>query len=166
MKRITILIFTSLLVILSGCGSATKITTSQNPKNLVGKKIHLQLVTSSGAISVSLGAMTSSSSVIAEGNAMSGEKQAEIAAQNLAFELRSLGLKLTNSSEDSEVVANFSIGTIRYDPIAGWIADQAFLEFYDSSGQHILTVRAQAKFITPTVKNIINNLVNELEKNL
>lgn len=156
----------TLMILLSGCGSASKITTSQNPKTLIGKKINLQLITSSGAISISAGAMGSSLSVIAGGSAMSGEKQAEIIAQDLAFELRALGLNLTNSQEDSEVIAKFSIGTIRYDPLAGWIADQAFLEFYDSSGQHILTVRVKAKFVTPTVENIVKNLVKELSYNL
>lgn len=165
MEKLSILAFT-ILFFLSGCGSASKITSSQSPKNLIGKKIHLQILTSSGATSVSIGAMSSSSFVIAEGHSMSGERQAEIAAQNLAFELRSLGFNLTNSPEDSDVIANFSIGTIRYDSLAGWIADQAFLEFNDITGNHILTVLAKARFVTPTVENIIKNLVGELSRNL
>ena len=165
MKKLTIFAFTTLFFLL-GCGSASKITSSQSPSNLIGKKIHLQILTSSGATSVSIGAMSLSSSVIAGGHSMSVDWQAEIAAQNLAFELRSLGLNLTNSPEDSDVIANFSIGTIRYDPITGWIADQAFLEFNDITGNHILTVRAKARFVTPTVDNIVKNLVNELSRNL
>lgn len=96
---------------------------------------------------------------------MRGEDQAEIVAQNLAFELRSLGLKLANA-EESEVIANFSIGTVRYDPLTGWIADQAFLEFSDMSGEHILTVRAKTKLVTPTVDNLVKNLIKELENSL
>lgn len=166
MKNKTIFTLMTLLILLSGCGSTSRITTSQNPKTLIGKKINLQLITSSGAISISAGTLSSGSSVITGGSTMSGEKQAKIVAQDLAFELRSLGLNLTNSPKDSEVLAKFYIGTIRYDPLVGWIADQAFLEFFDSSEQHILTVKAKAKFITPTVENIVKNLVKELSNNL
>lgn len=166
MNKATIYTLASLLIIISGCGSATKITTSQSPGIINGKKIHLQLLTSSGVFSISQGDMSSRSSAITSDSDNREEKHALLVAHNLAFELRLLGLNLTNSPEDSEVIANFSIGTIRYDPLAGWIADQAFLEFQDSSGQHILTVRAKAKLVTPTVENIVKNLVKELSLNL
>ena len=166
MKKIKIFTLMLILILLSGCGSASRITTSQNPTTINGKKINLQLITLSGTISITTGVMSSNSNIITYDIASSGEKQAFIAAQNLAFELRTLGFNLTNSQEDSEVVAKFSIGTIRYDLIAGWIADQAFLEFYDSSGQHILSISAKARFITPTVNNIVKNLVKELSNKL
>lgn len=163
MKTLFVILISTLLL---GCGTTAKITSSQPTSVLNGKKIHLQLPTSSGAMSISGAAMNSESSVVAGGSAMSGEDQAEIAAQNLVFELRSLGLRLTNTVDDSDVLANFSIGTIRYDPITGWIADQAFLEFIDKNGDHILTVRAKTKFVTPTVDNMIKKLIKELENSL
>ena len=96
---------------------------------------------------------------------MSGSSQALLVAQNLSFELAALGFQMVDSQDKADAVALFSIGTVRYDPLAGWIADQAFLVFKDAeSGTTLCTLRADTQFITPTVKRITKNLVRAARK--
>ena len=52
---------------------------------------------------------------------------------------------------------------MRYDPIAGWIADQAFLEFYDANTNDFLyAIKTDARAITPIVKTLIQKLTNSV----
>jgi len=153
----------SLVFLLFSCGTTTKFVASSKKVNLKNKIIVLQLGTSSGAVTISAASLSN----LSVGHAMSGEEQALIAANNLAFELRFLGLKLTNNSHDADIIATFSIGTIRYDPITGWIADQAYLEFIDlETGDFICGIKAKPRFITPTVENMIKNIINSLSSKL
>ena len=120
--------------LLISCGSSVKLVSSQPPKTLLNKKIYMQLETSSGAISISdIGMsygtislsdkrMDYNQSNIANTSAMKGEKHVLISAKNMAFELRLLGLNLVTRKDQAEIIANLSIGTVRYDIFTGWIA--------------------------------------------
>jgi hypothetical protein len=70
---------------------------------------------------------------IAGGHVMNGNTQAQHALESMKFELMGIGFDVLDEAESADAIAEFSIGAIRYDPLAGWIADQAFLKFKDAS---------------------------------
>lgn len=92
------------------------------------------------------------------GQVSSGEAQAAQALESLKFELLALGFQMTDTPAEADALADFSIGQIRYDPLVGWIADQAVLTFKDPSGKVLAGFRAQSRGITPTVNNIVTKL--------
>jgi len=98
-------------------------------------------------------------------HAMSGNDQVIMAAQDIAFALNEMGFDTVEKAEDADMVALFSIGTVRYDPLAGWIADRAFLQFKDQrSGSTVLSIKADGQIITPTVGTIVENLIAEVRR--
>lgn len=181
MKKILILMF--LMSFLTGCGAAIRCNIkAQGTQLRQYNKMYLVLQTVSGAISVqstNLGAgfgvartinpstdvSSTVGSSIGTSHAMSGSDQAILVAQSLAFELNSLGFQMVDSAADADIVALFSIGSVRNDPIVGWIADQAFITFKNAkTNETIGTFRADTRFVTPTARTIVKNLVNEIEK--
>ena len=181
MKKILILML--LMSFLTGCGAAIRCNIkAQGIQLRQYNKMYLVLQTVSGAISVqstNLGAgfgvattinpstdvLSTVGSSIGTSHAMSGRDQAILVAQSLAFELNSLGFQMVDSAADADIVALFSIGSVRNDPIVGWIADQAFITFKNAkTNETICTFRADCRFITPTTRTIVKNLVNEIEK--
>jgi hypothetical protein len=106
------------------------------------------------------------SSSVGASHAMSGGDQSLLIAQGLAFDLESLGFEIVNESTEAEILALFSIGTVRFDPITGWIADQAFLTLKEAkTGNTLCSFRADVRFITPTVKTLVRQLVQAVERN-
>ena len=88
-----------------------------------------------------------------------------MAAQDIAFALRDQGFETVDDPEQADMIALFSIGTVRYDPLAGWIADRAFLQFKESkTGSMIVSIKADAQVVTPTVSTLVDNLISEVEK--
>jgi hypothetical protein len=178
-KSLILLLFLSLL---TGCGATIRKNIPASGVSLRNySKLHLILATATGAVSVNNtdidtstgntsfhqgGATTSGfGSSIGTSHAMSGSSQALIIAQDLSFELTSVGFQMMDSKEDVDAVALFSIGAVRFDPFAGWIADQAFLVFKDpKSGMLICSFKANAQFITPTVNTIMKSLVREVRR--
>lgn len=166
-----------------GCGSSVQTFRQPDAKRLSQYGgILLAIETTSGSITTSGGQLSNSttniqstnSSVNANSNTssisashvMSGEKQAFLAGQDVAFRMSSIGLNMVENENQADVIAAFSIGTVRYDPLAGWIADQAFLKFKDkATGKIILTSKASAEFITPTVENLVENLIEQINEN-
>lgn len=74
------------------------------------------------------------------------------------------GINIVSNPSNANAIGEFSIGQVRYDPITGWIADQAFLIIKEKgSGSIILAARAEANFITPTVKNLIRNIISQVK---
>lgn len=170
-----------LCCLLSGCGASIK--------TIKPTAIHLSdynnaillLETQSGAISLSqaslsgltgAGKINNSSAVVGgvESNmslthAMPAQEQVILAAKTLSFELTSIGFNMVDTLENANMIILFSIGTVRFDPVAGWIADQAFLQFKEkNSGRLLCSLKAETRFITPTVKTIINRLVGQAKK--
>ena len=123
--------------------------------------IIINLVTSSGSLSIS----TTTLGKIDSGHLMEGEKQGLLALESLQFEMMSIGFNFVSEENQADAIVDFSIGSIRYDPLAGWIADQAFVKFKDrKTGQVIAFYRAQSQVVTPTVNNIISNLSSEIKR--
>lgn len=149
-----------------GCGATIK---AHFPAGSVSlrqyPKLHLMLVTATGAVSTNKAAMLFSGGVIGAGHVVSGSSQALLVAQNLSFELAALGFQMVDTQDNADAILLFSIGTLRLDPLAGWIADQAFLEFKDRESEiTICTFRAKGQFITPTANKIVGNLVAQIRK--
>ena len=96
---------------------------------------------------------------------MSGETHVLIAAKDIEAEMRTMGIDVTNNPKESEVVALFSIGTVRYDPLAGWIADRSSLELRSKkNNETLLLLRSINQLITPTISTHVDNIVYELKK--
>ncbi|HCO94686.1 MAG TPA: hypothetical protein DIU00_12175 [Phycisphaerales bacterium] len=96
---------------------------------------------------------------------MSGQDQVIMAAQDIAFSLRQIGFDTVDRTQDADMVVLFSIGTVRYDPLAGWIADRAFIEFKDTkTGSVVCSIKANVQFITPTINTLVKKLVSEVKR--
>ncbi|MCK4629272.1 MAG: hypothetical protein KAT56_09730 [Sedimentisphaerales bacterium] len=178
MKKSLILLL--ILPFLTGCGTTIRRNIPTSGVSLHKySKLHLMLATAAGAISVNNadlstatgnasfhpGVATASGfgSSVGTSHAMSGSSQALLVAQDLSFELSSIGFQMVDSKEDADAVVLFSIGTVRFDPLVGWIADQAFLVFKNpKSGMSLCSFKANTQFITPTVTTIVKSLVREV----
>lgn len=171
-----------LLLTLTGCGATIHSQLVKKDSRLGDyKKIHLMIATSGGSVSVTgagigsgfgstnatpsgatVGVVGSSLSV---SHAMSGNDQIIMAAQDVAFALRDLGFETVDKAEEADAIALFSIGTVRYDPLVGWIADRAFLQFKENkSGTMVVSIKADGQLITPTVSTLVNNIISEVKR--
>jgi hypothetical protein len=100
-----------------------------------------------------------SSSALNVTHSTDGGDQALLAAKDLEFQLRSVGLRMSRQPREADTIAAFYIGSCRLDPITGWIADKSFIEFRDAkTGETIAMVRGDTRFVTPTIRSHINNL--------
>lgn len=106
--------------------------------------------------------VSGSASAIGVGHSMSGKSQVLIAAKDLETELRMQGFNVVNDIKQAELVVLFSIGTVRYDPLAGWIADRSSVEFRDvKTNETLMILRSVDQLITATVNTHISNLVRD-----
>jgi len=84
---------------------------------------------------------------------------------NVAFAFRSLGIRVVDNPADADLIAALSIGTVRFDPVGGWIADRGILQFQEAkTGTMVAVVRANKQAITPTVNRIVSNMISEIEE--
>jgi hypothetical protein len=137
MRMVMILLF---VVNLLGCGATVHSQFIKKDLHLRDyKKVHLTVATGGSAISVTgagigggvarLGRTSSGGSVSGIGSTlsvshtMSGDDQIIMAAQDIAFSLQEMGFELVDKSEDADILLLFSIGTVRYDPLAWLIHD-------------------------------------------
>lgn len=176
-------VFYFLLVLtLTGCGATIHSQLVKKDSRLDDyKKIHLMVATAGGSISVTgtgMGSDFATANVTPSGasvsgvgsglsvsHAMSGNDQIIMAAQDIAFALRDMGFETVDKPEDADVIALFSIGTVRYDPLAGWIADRAFLQFQESKTRSsLVSIKADGQLITPTVGTLVRNIISEISK--
>jgi hypothetical protein len=171
-----------LLLTLTGCGATIHSQLVKKDSRLSDyKKVHLMIATAGGSISVTDTGMGSGfatanqtpsgtsvggvGSALSVSHAMSGNDQIIMAAQDVAFALRDLGFETVDKPEEADAIALFSIGTVRYDPLAGWIADRAFLQFKESkTGTMVVSIKADGQLITPTIGTLVDNIVSEVRK--
>ena len=147
------------------CTSAVHLTTSEKGAHLKNyNNITINLLNSSGTVSISGVAHFSNSLAMAHGTKYDGSTQDVMAYESLQFELMNIGFNIISDTTKIDAIVDFSIGQIRFDPIAGWIADQGNVKFTDyKTGEILAIVRAEVKFVTPTVKNIIANLSKSIQ---
>ena len=80
-------------------------------------------------------------------------------AQDFRMMLEIEGFRFVGDPKDAEVLLEFSIGAVRYDPLAGWIADQASLVVLDRKTEERLEVyQAKSSGITATTNKLIRKL--------
>jgi hypothetical protein len=177
-----IIIYALMLMLLTGCGATMKSQLLLKDVRLGDyRSVHLKIATAGGSLSFSganlgSGFATANSTpygvsasgigtTLSSSHAMTGNDQIIMAAQDIEFALRELGFETVDSPDKADIVALFSIGTVRYDPLAGWIADRAFLQFKESaSGSLVVSIKADGQLITPTVSTLVDNIVSEVEK--
>ena len=95
----------------------------------------------------------------------SNNDQVLLALEGLKFELSKIGFSVVEDKSVSDAIVEFQVGTIRFDPLVGWIADEAFINFIDTKNRNKIKVYyGSGRFITPTVKNILLNLEKAIKK--
>jgi hypothetical protein len=91
------------------------------------------------------------------------EKRANAVVENIAYlkeELGKRGFEIVENREDCTVLANLGINSVRYDPLAGWITDDAQIEYVASeTGDSFGIVQTDKVWITTTFKVVIDALV-------
>lgn len=124
------------------------------------RRLTLMLTDATGSASVS-GAAAGG---IASGHLMRGEGQAAQALNSLQFEMAAIGFQMESRASEAQLVGEFSIGQIRYDPVAGWIADQAVLVLKDPAGNTVAMFRAKTRGITPTVNSLVSQIAKAVKQ--
>lgn len=80
---------------------------------------------------------------------------------------RPIQFHVVSPNENPDLIFEFNIGSIRFDPIGGWIADQAILRIRDAKSQETVCIyQAKTIFITPSVDNLIYKIIKKLKKQL
>ncbi len=90
------------------------------------------------------------------------KREAVVAEQvdRLLKELQANGFKFVESKDESTVIANLRINSVRYDPVGGWITDDAAIAYvHTDSSEKLGTVIADEVWVTPTLEWVINALV-------
>ncbi len=95
---------------------------------------------------------------------MKGEGQAAQALNSLQFEMAALGFQLVGTLGEAQLVGEFSVGQIRFDPLAGWVADQAMLVLKEPAGNTVALFRAKSSGITPTVNNLVSQIAKAVRQ--
>jgi hypothetical protein len=97
--------------------------------------------------------------------ASSENDQVYLAMEDLKFKLSKMGFSIVENKDIADAIVEFQIGTIRNDPLVGWIADEVYVKFIENKTQSTIVVfKASIRFITPTVKNLISNLESAIQK--
>lgn len=98
---------------------------------------------------------------------MAGADQATFALRQLQNRLVRFGFRIVQSASDADLIGTFSIGTIRRDPLAGWIADQADLVLTNPiTGELVGTISASPEVVTPTVAALVESIAASTRKAL
>jgi len=119
--------------------------------------VHVRVATRAGAISI--GEAVAGLSAI---HILPGGDQVLIAAQRVEAELLFIGFMVTATPSDATMYADFAIDP-RFDPLGGWIADEAVLEFSDANtGKLLAQYRAGGGFITPSVTTLVSKLAENV----
>jgi hypothetical protein len=80
--------------------------------------------------------------------------------QRLVDELERNGFIFVESESESTVIMNMTLKSVRFDPILGWITDDAKIAYIDASSDiEMGSVVADEVWYTPKLKWVINSLV-------
>ncbi len=131
-------------------------------------KLHLVTETATGTYSVDADTLKVVSGAAGEAqpvkDASAAEVQALWALEDIAFELREIGFTLVPRQEDADVIARFSIDSVRWD-LTDWVADQAYLELRETQTATIIAVyRARTGFMAPTVGDMVVKLCEAVRR--
>ena len=91
------------------------------------------------------------------------EKRERVVAEHIQLlrtELSKHGFVFVETLEESSVCAALKFKAVRFDPIGGWITDDAQISYTGSkNGEELGTVVANEVLITPTIKMVFESLV-------
>ena len=80
--------------------------------------------------------------------------------QELQSQLEARGFRFVATVEESTVRANLQIKSVRFDPVLGWITDDARIVYASTQdGANLGTVVADEIWFTPTIKMVFDALV-------
>jgi hypothetical protein len=80
--------------------------------------------------------------------------------QDLQSRLQAQGFRFVTTVEDSTVRANLQIKSVRFDPVLGWITDDARIVYASTrDGANLGAVVADEIWFTPTIKMVFDALV-------
>ena len=91
------------------------------------------------------------------------KKRAKVVSDHIQLlldRLKEHGFSFVGKIDDSSVRASLKFKSVRFDPLAGWLTDDAQIAYSDTgSGEILGTVVADEIWITPTVKMVFEGLV-------
>jgi hypothetical protein len=80
--------------------------------------------------------------------------------QDLQSQLQAQGFRFVTTVKESTVRANLQIKSVRFDPVLGWITDDARIVYASTrDGADLGTVVADEIWFTPTIKMVFDALV-------
>jgi len=80
--------------------------------------------------------------------------------QELQSQLQAQGFRFVTTVEESTVRANLQIKSVRFDPVLGWITDDAKIVYASTrDGANLGTVVADEIWFTPTIEMVFGALV-------
>ncbi|HLA33014.1 MAG TPA: hypothetical protein VJ047_18490 [Pseudomonas sp.] len=162
------------LILLGGCAASVKSQAVRGVELRKYNKVFVTtLTTGSGSQTVTKAGLGAGGVVgsallaggLAVNHVMTGTDQVIMAGQDVEYALRDIGFETVSSAEQADAVAVFSIATVRKDPIAGWIADRAMLQFRDvKTGSVLYTAKSESSWVTLQIDNLIGGLKKEIQK--
>ena len=91
------------------------------------------------------------------------EKRAAVVEKNIKMLIDGFeqnGFMFVGSENDGTVIANLEFKSVRFDPIGGWITDDARIAYTDAgTGGSLGTVVADERWTTPTVEMVFRALL-------
>jgi hypothetical protein len=93
--------------------------------------------------------------------AVSGVDAVVQALNSLKFELTSIGFRIVEKPIDAELVGELSIDGLHYNPLVGWVANQAILVIKDNAGNTLFVFRAKPSGM---IASPIDSLISEIAK--
>lgn len=164
MKKLSLSVLICCALHIQGC-TAHIIPHIPNPELCLSHDYKKVAIISKGANVQSIASSSLFDGQLTQTQVMDGASQVQMAAESLAFECEKLGFYVVPNSENPDLLIEFSIGPVRFDQVAGWIADQAIVRLRDAKTKRVIAqFQAKTGFITPTVENIIDKLVAEIKK--
>jgi hypothetical protein len=153
------------LILIPACGSTVRsYKVPAFDSGSASRTLEVRVMTTAGAVSIQRSRM---GEAVSSTQVMTGQDQALLAAQDVAFELGSMGFAVVEAPGQADLFADFSIGTVRFDPLAGWIADRAFLEFKNARTAEVLaSYRSEVRWVTPTVENLVSNIIDRVREDV
>jgi hypothetical protein len=161
-KRMDLVVLMGISLVMVSCGvSAKRNIYEPNTKLRDYNIVAVEMVSESGSISISSGSIGS----LRNDQILEGNEQEKMALQLLQIELMNIGFEVVSDTAKAKAIIEFSIGSIRYDALAGWIADQAIAIFKEKSdGKIIGAFTAKGRMITATINSLISNIGEGIRK--
>jgi len=123
------------------------------------KNIYVKLISNVGSKSLHSSPDTS----MADLHIHNIEDQTFQAVDSLKSKLISIGFTIVDNAEKADALIIFSIGTIRYNDIEGWIADQGAVTFREKNGDSVIAhFKVDTKVKTPAIKEILAKLAKAI----